>query len=84
MVKKVDNRKIQIQTEFIRLDQLLKWAGFADSGSEAKFLIDAGKTLVNEEVELRRGRKIYPGDRVQLSGDQPVVLDIVREGNSCE
>lgn len=83
-MKKVDNQKIQIQSEFIRLDQLLKWAGFAESGSEAKFLIDAGKAKVNEEVEMRRGRKIYPGDRVQLSVDPLVVLDIVREGNSNE
>ena len=56
--------QIKITTEYIKLDQFLKWAGVTDSGAEAKSLIIDGKVLVNGEVELQRGKKIRPGDTV--------------------
>ena len=59
--------EILINSDFIKLDQFLKWATVVNSGIEAKFLIEAGKVLVNEEIEQRRGRKLFPGDRVQVS-----------------
>ena len=52
--------KVKISTEFIKLDQFLKWLAVVDSGSEAKEIILDGKVKVNDEVETRRGRKIYP------------------------
>ena len=52
--------KVKISTEFIKLDQFLKWLAVVDSGSEAKEVILDGKVKVNDEVETRRGRKIYP------------------------
>jgi ribosome-associated protein YbcJ (S4-like RNA binding protein) len=55
---------VLIHSEFIKLDQFLKMACLTSSGSEAKNLIAAGKILVNEEIETRRGRKLIPGDRV--------------------
>ncbi len=57
-----------IETEFIKLDALLKAANLAASGGEAKFLISSGEVSVNGEMELRRGRKIYPGYLVSASG----------------
>lgn len=57
-----------ISTEYITLDAFLKWAGVADTGGHAKALIASGEVYVNGEVELRRGRKLRPGDRVALSG----------------
>lgn len=55
------------QTSYpIRLDQFLKVARLVGSGGEAKMLIADGLVKVNGEVELRRGRKLYQGDRVQL------------------
>ena len=60
---------IQITSEFIKLDQLLKFAGVAGSGSDAKFIIEDGQVTVNGEEESRRGRKIKPGDHVAV-GDQ--------------
>ena len=51
--------KVKISTEFIKLDQFLKWIAVVDSGSEAKEVILDGKVKVNDEVETRRGRKIY-------------------------
>jgi ribosome-associated protein len=56
-----------IKTEYIKLDQLLKAVGIANTGGEAKVLIEAGKIGVNEEIERHRGRKVKPGDRVVVN-----------------
>ena len=58
--------KIKISTEFIKLDQFLKWLAVVDSGSQAKQVILDGKVKVNDEVETRRGRKIYPEYKVEI------------------
>lgn len=58
--------EIAIDDEFIKLGQLLKLAGLVDSGSTAKMLILDGQVKVNNEVDLRRGRKVYKGDVVTL------------------
>jgi len=52
--------KVKISTEFIKLDQFLKWLAIVDSGSEAKQVILDGMVKVNGDIEKRRGRKIYP------------------------
>ena len=49
---------VEIKTDFIKLDQLLKWTNLTGSGSEAKMFILNGDVKVNGEVELRRGEKI--------------------------
>lgn len=54
----------EVRGEFITLGQLLKVLGIAMSGGEAKLLLEEGEFLVNNEVELRRGRKLRPGDVV--------------------
>ena len=58
--------KVKISTEFIKLDQFLKWLAVVESGSEAKQVILDGKVKVNDEVETRRGRKIYPEYKVEI------------------
>ena len=58
--------KVKISTEFIKLDQFLKWIAVVDSGSEAKEVILDVKVKVNDEVETRRGRKIYPEYKVEI------------------
>jgi ribosome-associated protein len=58
--------KVKIDTDFIKLDSLLKWVGIANMGSEAKFLIKEGLVKVNSEVEMRRGKKLYKGDKVEF------------------
>ena len=60
--------------EFIKLGQLLKKAGLVGSGADAKFLIEEGQVKYNGEVELRRGKKVYPGDVVELQGKQVKVV----------
>lgn len=74
----MENRKIKITTEFIKLDQLLKFAGIAYSGAEAKSMIADGCAALNGEVCLMRGRKVYPGDAVTLDfGDQMFELTVI-------
>lgn len=58
--------KVKISTEFIKLDQFLKWVAAVDSGSDAKQVILDEQVKVNGEIEIRRGRKIYPGYRVEI------------------
>lgn len=60
--------KIKIQTEYIKLDQFLKWTGVAESGVHAKDMILAREVKVNGEVEERRGKKLYKGDKVEIAG----------------
>lgn len=60
--------RIIIHTEFIKLDSFLKFAGAVETGGGAKELIQAGEVLVNGEPCRMRGKKLRPGDRVQLLG----------------
>ncbi len=61
---------IEITSEFIKLDQFLKWANVVSSGADAKHFIQEGMVLVNGEKELRRGRKLYSGDVVKFEGTE--------------
>ena len=65
----MQHRIIEITTEFIKLDSLLKFAGIAAVGGEAKFMVTSGAVLVNGEVCTMRGKKIRPGDMVTLPCD---------------
>ena len=56
--------KVPIAGDMIRLGQLLKLAGLADSGGEARDLVTGGAVRVNGEVETRRGRQLHRGDVV--------------------
>lgn len=57
---------IKIDTEFIRLDNLLKLAGCVDTGGAAKFLIQDGQVKVNGEVCTMRGKKMRKGDKAEI------------------
>lgn len=59
--------------EYIKLDQFLKLAQIVITGGEAKAIILEGMVKVNGEVELRRGRKLRDGDRVEVEGEELVV-----------
>jgi ribosome-associated protein len=64
-------RDVTIRGDTIRLGQALKLSGLADSGGEARALLEQGGVTVNGEVETRRGRQLHRGDVVAL-GDQAV------------
>lgn len=71
----MEHRIIEITTEFIKLDSLLKFAGIAAVGGEAKFMVTSGAVLVNGEVCTMRGKKIRAGDVVTVPCDS-VTLEI--------
>lgn len=59
---------MKIETDYIKLDSFLKAIDAASSGGEAKILISDGVVRVNGTVEMRRGKKLYRGDRVEIAG----------------
>lgn len=64
----MEEQTISITGPFIKLDSLLKFAGLFDTGGGAKEAILAGGVSVNGEPCTMRGKKIHPGDTVELSG----------------
>ncbi len=58
--------KISIDTEFIKLDSMLKFAAAVGTGGEAKLVISQGMVKVNGEVCTMRGKKLRPGDKVRF------------------
>ncbi len=61
---------IKIKDEFIKLCQAMKLAGLVESGVDAKFEIQEGNVKVDNETEVRRGRKVYPGSIIEFEGQQ--------------
>ena len=59
---------VQITTEFIKLQDLLKFASLVSTGGEAKIVILDGAVKVNGETCTQRGKKIRPGDVVEFGG----------------
>ena len=68
---------ITIHTEFIKLQDLLKFANLVSSGGEAKERIQGGEVTVNGEICTQRGRKLRPGDQVDRMDQEGVA--VVRE-----
>lgn len=69
------SEKIIINDEFIKLDSLMKFSGLAQTGGEAKLLIQSGQVLVNGEVCTMRGKKMRDGDNAQY-GDRIVEVSV--------
>lgn len=61
-------QQVKITTEYIKLEALLKFAGVTETGGEAKQIIQAGEVKVNGETCTMRGKKLRPGDTVELPG----------------
>lgn len=66
--------EIKIDTEFIKLDALLKFANLVASGGEAKIRIAEGEVQVNGETCTQRGKKLRPGDTVTLDGETVLIV----------
>ncbi len=60
----MDTVEIKLREEYIKLGQALKAAGIAESGVDAKYMIQDGEVLVNGEPEFQRGKKLHDGDVV--------------------
>ena len=67
--------EIKIQKSYITLTQALKEAGIINTGGQAKWYLQENKVLVNGTPEKQRGKKLYPGDKVQLESQQ--ILQII-------
>lgn len=63
-----------ITTEYIKLDSFLKFAGFCQTGGEAKEEVLAGNVKVNGEVCLMRGKKLRKGDSVTFRGQTESIV----------
>lgn len=73
----MEKQTTTINTEFIKLDQLLKFSGIAESGADAKDMILAEIVYVNGEVCTMRGKKIRPGDKVLIEfEDEPFEITV--------
>ena len=66
--KKTNETPVAIHTEFIKLQDALKYANAVESGGFAKTVIQEGEVKVNGEVCTMRGKKLYPGDRFSFMG----------------
>lgn len=64
---------IKIDTEFIKLDSFLKLTNLCESGGLAKTFIKEGAVMVNGEVETRRGKKLYKGDKISFEGNDFII-----------
>lgn len=70
----MQREEIKIHTEFIKLQDLLKFAGAVETGGDAKLIIQEGRVSVNGEVCTMRGRKLRPGDRASIDGELELVV----------
>ena len=61
---------IKLRDEYIKLGQALKAANLVEDGVEAKLVIQDGLVQVHNEVDIRRGRKLYDGDVVSFDGQE--------------
>jgi len=68
--------QVKINSEYIKLDQFLKWAGACDNGGMAKSLILDGLVKVNGNIEIQRGKKIRNGDIVEFDN---IKYEVVQE-----
>ena len=66
-------KEIKIDTDYIKLDQFLKFVGIADDGVHAKFLILDELVRVNGETETRRGKKLRVDDVVDFEGEEFII-----------
>lgn len=66
--------EVKIDTEFIKLDQFLKYENLVQSGGEAKLVISDGMVKVNGVVALERGKKIRQGEIVEFLGKKYLIV----------
>ena len=70
----MESHEIKIRTEFIKLQDLLKFAGAVGTGGDAKLIIQEGRVSVNGEPCTMRGKKLRPGDRTVIDSETELVV----------
>ncbi|NLX93212.1 MAG: RNA-binding S4 domain-containing protein [Clostridiales bacterium] len=77
-IKEKQEKTVKIDTEFIRLDALLKLCDCVQSGGHAKICIQNGEVRVNGEICLQRGKKMHPGETAEYNN---MICKIEKNGN---
>jgi ribosome-associated protein len=67
-------KEIKINTEIIKLDAFLKWAGVVVNGGEAKIYVQNGEVKLNGNVEIQRGKKLKAGDIVEFEHESYKII----------
>ena len=70
----MESHAIKIHTEFIKLQDLLKFAGAVETGGDAKLIIQEGRVSVNGESCTMRGKKLRPGDKAVIDNETELVV----------
>lgn len=65
---------VKITSEYITLGQFIKFVGIISNGAEAKMYLATNEAYINNELDTRRGRKIYPGDVVKVNKKEYKVI----------
>ena len=71
----METEHVKIHTEFIKLQDLLKFAGAVEMGGDAKLIIQEGRVAVNGEPCTMRGKKMRPGDTAVIDGETALVVE---------
>ena len=70
----MQSHTVKIKTEFIKLQDLIKFAGAVETGGDAKLLVQEGRVSVNGEPCTMRGKKMRPGDRACIDGETELIV----------
>ena len=70
----MESYPIKIHTEYIKLQELLKFAGAVETGGDAKLIIQEGRITVNGAICTMRGKKLRPGDKACIDGETELVV----------
>ena len=68
-------KKIFINSEYITLSQFLKIEGFISSGGEAKYFLQDADVILNDDLENRRGKKLYSNDILEIENQKYIILN---------
>lgn len=70
----MESHEVKIRTEYIKLQDLLKFAGAVETGGDAKLIIQEGRVTVNGAICKMRGKKLRPGERACIDGETELVV----------
>ncbi|RXT08901.1 S4 domain-containing protein YaaA [Ammoniphilus sp. CFH 90114] len=70
----MNQEMVHIRDEYITLGQFIKLVGLVDTGGQVKVFLEEAQILVNDEPENRRGKKLYPEDRIEIEGTHSYVI----------
>ena len=68
-------KEVIIRTDYILLGQLLKFEGIISNGGESKTFLASNIVIINGEIDQRRGKKLYPGDQIEVLGIKYLIVN---------